>query len=359
MSGSPEQPTSPSSDQPGKTRTWWHPLLVRLLQHELSGAYDVREEVPVGKVPLRLDVVLIRRGQQQLPAEAARKLAALVQRLNRFTLVEFKAPSDALEQGDYDYLLGCAHLFRAQQADRIPNTDLSLILLAPTITSALRSDVHANHWTLEPEEDGIYRIVGPLFATWLIETDRRAGPGEPVLTLFSRIFLQNRQHIMNELTAAGFQGLLYYTLQQIQQFRTAGEPFMIQNKDVEVMNEVAKDLRAAVLETIPAEERLEGLSAEERLEGLSAEERLEGLLAEERLEGLSAEELLKYLSAKERLEGLSAEEVLRIVPSERRLEGLSADEIAAGLSEQQLTRLRELLEQRRPSGEPPRSGEAQ
>jgi hypothetical protein len=77
MKGSPEQPTESASDQPGKTRTWWHPLLVRLLQHELSGAYDVRDEVPVGKVPLRLDVVLIRRGQQQLPADAARKLAVL------------------------------------------------------------------------------------------------------------------------------------------------------------------------------------------------------------------------------------------------------------------------------------------
>jgi hypothetical protein len=280
-------------------------LLVRLLQHELSGAYDVREEVPIGKVPLRLDVVLIRRGEHELSAEAARKLAALVQRLNRFTLVEFKAPSDALEQGDFDYLLGCAHLFRAQQGDRIPNTDLSLILLAPTITNAFRRDVQANQWTLEQEEDGVYRILGSLFATWLIETDSRAGPGEPILTLFSRVFLRDRQHIMEQLSAAGFQGLLYYTLQQIQQFRTAGEQFMIQHKDVEVMNEVAEDLRAAVLETIPPEQRLQGLSAEQRIEGLSPEE------------------------------------------------------IAAALSDEQLMRLRDLLEQRKSSGQPPRPGEAQ
>jgi hypothetical protein len=84
------------------------------LQHELSGAYEVREEVPVGKVPLRLDVVLIRRGDQQLPADAARKLAALVQRLNRFTLVEFKSPSDVLEHGDFDHFAGlCSPVPRA------------------------------------------------------------------------------------------------------------------------------------------------------------------------------------------------------------------------------------------------------
>jgi hypothetical protein len=212
-----EQPANPPSDQPGKTRTWWHPLLVRLLQHELSGAYDVREEVPVGKVPLRLDVVLIRRGDQQ-------------------------------------------------------------------------------------------------FATWLIETDGLAGPGEPILTLFSRVFLRNRQHIMNQLRAAGFHGLLYYVLQQIEQFRAAGEPFMIQNKDLEVMDEVEKDLRAAVL---------------------------------------------KAMSIEQRLEGLSAEQILRVIPPEKRLQSLSADEIAAALSEQQLARLGELLEQRKANREPPRPGEDQ
>ena len=114
-------------------------------------------------------------------------LAALVQRLNRFTLVEFKSPSDALEHGDLDYLFGCAHLFRAQQPEPISNTDLSLILLAPTITSALRRDAQVSHWMLDQEEDGIYRIQGPLFASWLIETDRRAGPGEPVLTLLATL----------------------------------------------------------------------------------------------------------------------------------------------------------------------------
>jgi predicted HAD superfamily phosphohydrolase len=83
-------------------------------------------------------------------------------------------------------------------------------------------------------------------------------------------------------------------------------PFLIQNKDVEVMNEVAKDLRAAVLETIPAHERLAGLSAEERLEGLSAQQ------------------------------------IVRLIPPE---------EIATALTEQQIVRLRELLERRKPSGD--------
>jgi hypothetical protein len=80
------------------------------------------------------------------------------------------------------------------------------------------------------------------------------------------------------------------------------------------MNEVAKDLRATVLETIPVEERVKGLSAQERLQGLSAEE------------------------------------IVRLIPPE---------EIAAALTEQQFIRLRELLERRKPKGDSPSSGEAQ
>ncbi len=37
-------------DAPGKTRTWWHPLLARLLDHVSGTAYQVLEEVLVGKL---------------------------------------------------------------------------------------------------------------------------------------------------------------------------------------------------------------------------------------------------------------------------------------------------------------------
>ena len=45
-------------DEPGTTRTRWHPLLARLLDHTLSRGYQVTEEVHVGKLPLRLDLLV-------------------------------------------------------------------------------------------------------------------------------------------------------------------------------------------------------------------------------------------------------------------------------------------------------------
>ena len=50
--------------------------------------------------------------------------------------------------------------------------------------------------------------------------------------------------------------LLYYMLQQVQQFRSLGEDFAMQHKDSEYLGEVEEELQTAVLEAIPAEKRL-------------------------------------------------------------------------------------------------------
>ena len=49
--------SSERGDQPGKTRTMWHPLLVRLLDYARGSAFTVRKEVAVGIMPLRVDML--------------------------------------------------------------------------------------------------------------------------------------------------------------------------------------------------------------------------------------------------------------------------------------------------------------
>ena len=96
-----ELQSSEPTDQPGKTRTMWHPLLVRLLAYSLDSAYKVEQEVSVGKMPLRVDILLIRRERGELSEAKARNVAELLPLLGRFTLIEFKGPTDAIEPGDF------------------------------------------------------------------------------------------------------------------------------------------------------------------------------------------------------------------------------------------------------------------
>lgn len=208
-------------------------------------------------------------------------LSAVIKRLNRWTLVEYKSPIDLIEQRDLNYLIGCAHLYCAQQAEPISREDLSLILLAPAINEAFREAAGKLDWTVVEEQAGVHRIDGPVFATWMIESDRLAGAEEPVLTLFSRVFLRQRQVIIEQFRQAGFEWLLEFMLQLVQQFQAAGEAFMIQHKDVETMNEMAQEIRESVLRAIPPEERLKGIPPEERLKGIPPAERLKGLSDEE------------------------------------------------------------------------------
>jgi hypothetical protein len=294
-------------DRPGKTRTWWHPLLARLLDHELATAFSVREEVLVGKLPLRVDILLIRREAGELSEIQRRNLSVLVPLLNRFTLIEFKAPTDKLEPGDLAQLVGCSFLWHSQQAERFPQADISLIVLAPSLNDAIREELHSFGWQASGHEAGVQRIEGGPFTTWLVETDVMAELGQPVLSLVSRVFLKERERIIGQLRETGHELLLCYMLQQVARFRSMGQEFAMQHTGTEYLGELADELQT-VLDAIPIEMRLRGLPAEERLRGLSPEDRVHGL---------------------------SAEEVLR---------RFTPEQLAAGLSDEQAARLRNLLE---------------
>ena len=289
MSESQQPDDTQRDDRPGKTRTWWHPLLVRLLDYELATAYAVRDEVLVGKLPLRVDILLIRREAGQLSETSGRDLSVLLPLLSRFTLIEFKGPTDALEPGDLAQLVGCAFLWHSQQAERIPQADVSLVVLAPSVNQSVRDELDCFGWQINEREAGVHEISGGPLAMWLIETDVMARLGQPVLSLVSRVFLNEREGIIRQLTRSGHGLLLCYTLQQIEQFRSLGEDFAMQHADTEYMTELEDELQV-VLQGISVEKRLQGLRPEERLQGLRPEERLRGLTPEEMVAGLSDEQ---------------------------------------------------------------------
>ena len=176
-------------EKPGKTRTQWHPLFVRMLTHALSNAFTVVDEVQVGKMPLQVDILLIRRESGQLSEIGRRELAALVPLLNRFTLIEFKGPTDSLERGDFAHLVGCAFLWVGQQTDAIDHDEISLVVLAPTINGPFRDELRQFGYEASEIGPGIFRVAGLPFAIWFVETDVMANQDEPILSLVSRILI--------------------------------------------------------------------------------------------------------------------------------------------------------------------------
>ena len=303
MTDAQQSNTSERGDQPGKTRTWWHPLLVRMLGFALDSAFKVEQEVSVGKLPLRVDILLIRREGGQLSEVGARELSELLPLLNRFTLIEFKGPTDAMERGDFAQLVGCSYLWHSQLSEPVPHEEVSLIVLAPAVSGALRDELRLLGCEVSQHEAGIYRVAGLPFTTWLVETDVMAERGQPILSLVSRVFLNDRRSIIEKLARGGHGALANYRymVQQVKQFRSE-EDFAMQQALSENLEQFDEELFARMVEEA---------SVEQRLRGLSPEERLRGLPPEERLRGLSSEELLRALPP-EFVTGLSEEEAARL-----------------------------------------------
>jgi len=191
-------------------------------------------------------------------------------------------------------------LSHSQQAERVPQADISLIVLAPSVNEAVRDELRCLGWQISQHEAGVHRITGGPFTMWLIETDVMAELGQPVFSLVSRVFLKEHERIIEQLTRTGHGMLLCYTLQQIEQFRSLGEEFVMQHADTEYMGELEEELQTAVLETIPVEKRLRGLSPEEIFRRFSPREVLRRFTPEEFVGGLSDEQAARLRELLER-----------------------------------------------------------
>jgi hypothetical protein len=273
----------PRSDQPpGKIRTWWHPLLANLLRWQLGDHYQLQEEVPVGRKPLQIDLLLLLLHEQgELPEDTRRILAGLAEYFGAITLLELKSPSDTLRAGDFQTFLAYALLYRAQSDPQLDPSRLHLLVLAPRLTKPYREELRTLSVTPQQEQAGIWRLQGgmAIHPSWVLETEVLSGLNHPLLTLFSPQMLGNRVETYEQMHQAGYTEMVVYLSQQISQFSLRGQEFAMQHLGAEDEMQHVWD---RILATVPPEKRLEGLSPEERLRGLPPEELLRGLSPEQR-----------------------------------------------------------------------------
>jgi uncharacterized protein YicC (UPF0701 family) len=103
--------------------------------------------------------------------------------------------------------------------------------------------------------------------------------GQVVLSLIGRMFLNQRERIIDRLDAAD-EPLVSYVVKQIHQFRNT-EGFALNHADSQHLEQIENEMLDKIIEWAPAERRIRGLPPEERLRGLSPEERLAGMSDED------------------------------------------------------------------------------
>src|SRR5438552_3903250 len=119
--------SAPENRPSARLRTWWHPLLVQQLRWLAGPVYEVRDEVPVGSMPLRIDILVLRQREGSLSPHNQQALAGLLEYWNQHTLIEFKGPTDQLEAGDFRTLLAYAHLYCVQTDPLLSPSRLNLL----------------------------------------------------------------------------------------------------------------------------------------------------------------------------------------------------------------------------------------
>ncbi len=276
--------------KPRKIRTWWHPLFANILGWQLSSCYRLEEEVSVGKKPLQIDILLVKKNEGELPAHSRAMLAGLVERLGELTLIEFKSPTDDLKAGDMQTFFAYAFLYRSQHDPFLDPSQLHMMVIAPRISDALIHEMKVLNIAIIAEEPGIWRLKGgpAVHPMWILETDALANAQHPLMTVVSRRFLNDHSTVFEFLRNGGYNDLMAYMGCQIVQFKTLGKDFAMQHLG---MDQEFRNAFSALLKKLPPEDLLEALTDDQRLQGLSPEKRLKGLPVEDRVKDLNPDEL--------------------------------------------------------------------
>ncbi|HIE50329.1 MAG TPA: hypothetical protein EYP85_01100, partial [Armatimonadetes bacterium] len=140
---------------------YWHPFLAEFLRQEYGEWLQVEEEVPLGEMPPRVDLILIRRDPQVTLPHPFNYLGIT-------TLVEYKGPEDTAGQRDLVQLESYALLYQLREAlwDR---PDLTLWLVASRFAGEVSRPTGAQLAAAEDLGPGVQGGTLDGFPTFLID----------------------------------------------------------------------------------------------------------------------------------------------------------------------------------------------
>ena len=140
---------------------YWHPFLVQMLRLMYSDRLIIRDKLPLGDLPLKADLLLVRR-------DPAILLPYPLQFLGRQTLVEYKSPDDTADQAALEQLeiYAMLHCRREGLARR---DDLTLWLMASQIAENVSQSGRSEVVGLHAVGPGVLHGMLDGFPTYLID----------------------------------------------------------------------------------------------------------------------------------------------------------------------------------------------
>jgi hypothetical protein len=244
--------------------TAWHPMLVALLEIYLPDGWQLFPEFLLGRLPQRVDIVVVRRIHE--PLEAARKIHSILHHLRPHTLIEHKGPTDDLEPGDALTLLGYAAQYMRMNKLADP-AELCLMVVCDRIPRGFVEQIRRLGGKLSSTGGGLWggELAGMIMHGVETREAYRASPTERLLYAFSRAFLTAPAGVPLDAEERQVYHSLY---QQVEQFRRERGDMAI--RDFEALQKSDEEFTAMWLARVKPEKRLQGLSSEEIAEAIHA-----------------------------------------------------------------------------------------
>ncbi len=143
-----------------KRKIQWHPLFVQLLRPRVEGYYELRTDVPVGDLPRRADLLLLRRtASGPLPFEGLWRF------LTTWNILEYKGRTVTARQRDLNLLveLGLGidrrmNVERTQQGQSlVPEEEVSFWYVVNRLGRRFLADAESRLGPLEACAEGVWR----------------------------------------------------------------------------------------------------------------------------------------------------------------------------------------------------------
>jgi len=272
-------------------RVFWHDLFGVVLTHFWPSVFEIHSEFRLAKQPQRVDFLLLRRRKARRATRPGvlRGLWPLVSRC-RAIIAEFKSIVRPFAAGDLHRLLGYGGQYVAAAARVLRSRrDFALVLLLPSPSPALATELAWLRLTLQPISPGYWRVPEcpyPLIVAFLDHVSD--AERDDLIGCFGHRKISRPETASWLVTTGGLE-----TETAMARIRGYNE--------VEFAEKMAanKKMSARLLRAMSAKDRLAGLPAKDRLAGLPAKDRVAGLPAKDRVAGLSTKELAAVLSSKE------------------------------------------------------------
>ncbi|MEW6609090.1 MAG: hypothetical protein AB1414_16875 [bacterium] len=310
----------------------WHPYFSNILKYLLEPkGFTVETEVEVGKMPLRIDIVVIRKGKDA----DVKSLPLVFQSFTDYNVIEYKSPGDRFTGNDFDRLFAYVLLFKIKEGIQW-RRQINVYAFISGGIKGIESYIRRNGHELAMIKDGFY-FADFGFNFYLIQLDKL----EMINENYGLILFTSGDKIKELVKEIGSKGDSVSKLDLLELFETGlylhPEEF---KEEVKLMPQTLADrpdIIGELADIVGVDKFIQGIGKERLLRSLGEEEvKLMPKTLADRPDIMR--ELVDIVGIDKFVEGIGEEKVIRSIGEKKVIRSIGEKEVIRSIGEKEVIR---------------------